>query len=169
MVGLISGGRGAQVVSKGIATLGTTVQIPRPPSGSAGVTANGLGSMGNAVGLGHSQVYPPAHLQHLQQLRTQPMRVEQQRNMMVAGNPAAGTFARQAGVPGNALTPQQLQSQAIAAAMGSAGLGAMRQAGAGRGVPTTTIGGADGLNHARVPPQFKHRENVESQARLAKR
>lgn len=165
----MNGGR-ATTVSKGLAPPGTGVQLPRQGGVSGAVHTAGLANFPNAGALGQNQMFPP-HLQHLQQMQSQHIRAEQQRNMLaaVAGH-GATSFAGGPNFGPNSLTPQQVQNHALAAAMGSAGLTAGRTGGASRVPGTGSLAGVDGLNHPRLPPQFNHqRENVEASSRGTKR
>ena len=161
--------QGGQAVSKNLSPAETNVQLSNAVGGSTALHTTGPGALVNGSTLPPGQMFPQARLQQLQQIRSQHLRADQHRNMLDAVARHSGSFGQSNNLTASGMTPQQLQNQALAAAIDNAAMNG-RTTAAGRGVPNIPISGADGLNHPRLPVQMKHhRENVETPSRTTKR
>lgn len=171
-------GRGGQILSKGAPGVQgnvTTMGREGPRVTTGGLNPTTMGNLGSAGLLGHNQMFTPSHFQQIQQLRSQQLRQEQQRTMMatVGGVEGNGPFPRNGNIASaNPMSAQHIQTQALAAVMGSGGI----PSAAGLGVSAGSLTGTDVLANQRLQQHFKQqsqaaqkRENVEAQSRNGKR
>eukprot|EP00177_Eucheuma_denticulatum_P004411 GFKZ01008006.1.p1 GENE.GFKZ01008006.1~~GFKZ01008006.1.p1 ORF type:complete len:980 (-),score=160.59 GFKZ01008006.1:1342-4281(-) len=173
-------GRGGQVLSKGGPGIqGNLIGMPRGGVTTA-LNSSAMGSLGSAGLLGRNQLFTQSHMQHIQQFQQtqqqqqqQQLRAQEQHRSLLAaaavgGAHGNGQFPRNGNIPTDGtMSAQHLQTQALAAVMGSDALGITGS--------TAALTGADALTqqqirqHLKQQQQQKQRENLETESRGGKR